>query len=290
LHVDELEKNIAPQQTPSTLHAAGNGEKDPEEAPSLTLKNRNYWTWRAASYSEGNRSELAGSLHRRWKEELLSHIARTWRSTADAALHVLDVGTGPGFFAIILAEAGFRVTAIDVTPSMLAEARKNAGPLAEKICFMEMDAQEPAFSAHSFDVVVSRNVTWNLPRPRQAYEAWLRLLKPGGLLLNFDANWYRYLFDEKALQGYCQDRANSARRGVRDPNIGKGYDVMEDIARRVPLSRELRPQWDLDVFRSLGVPAECDTQVWQRVWTDDEKLSFASTPLFLVAAKKPHAR
>ena len=37
-------------------------------------------------------------------------------------LRVLDVGTGPGFFAILLAEMGHAVTAVDYTPAMLEDA------------------------------------------------------------------------------------------------------------------------------------------------------------------------
>ena len=49
-----------------------------------------------------------------------------------------------------------------------------------------------------FDVVVSRNVTWNLPEPERGYAEWARVLRPGGLIINFDANWYRYLIDDSA--------------------------------------------------------------------------------------------
>ncbi len=199
----------------------------------------------------------------------------------------MEVGTGPGFFAILLRELGYDVTAIDLTPAMLAEAKKNAGELAGRICWMEMNAEALDFADATFDVVVSRNLTWNLPHPEKAYAEWARVLKPGGLLLNFDANWYAYLFDDEAQAAYDRDRANSAERGVWDQNVGENFDVMEDIARRVPLSSIRRPDWDLVQLRGLGLQAEADEQTWQRVWSEEEKLNFSSTPLFLVRAKKP---
>ena len=52
------------------------------------------------------------------------------------------------------------------------------------------------FGADSFDVVFSRNLTWNLPEPKKAYQSWLSVLKSGGLMLVFDANWYTYLIDD----------------------------------------------------------------------------------------------
>ena len=61
---------------------------------------------------------------------------------------------------------------------------------------------------------------------------------------------------------------------------------MEDIARRVPLSRVRRPAWDLQQFSSLGLSSEADEDIWQTVWSEEEKLNFASTPLFLVRASR----
>ena len=147
-----------------------------------------------------------------------------------------------------------------------------------------MNAEALTFADESFDAVVSRNLTWNLPHPDKAYAEWARVLKPGGLLLSFDANWYAYLFDDEAQAAYDRDRANSAEQGVWDQNVGENFDVMEDIARRVPLSNIRRLEWDLALLQGLSLHAEADGQIWQYVWSEEEKLNFASTPLFLVRA------
>ena len=252
----------------------------------ILSENKSYWTGRAASYSEVNQLELATEQRRKWRDCLSDEIVRQFPGRAPESLRVLEVGTGPGFFAILLRELGYDVTAIDLTPAMLEEAKKNAGELAGRICWMEMNAEALDFADASFDVVVSRNLTWNLPHPDKAYAEWARVLKPGGLLLNFDANWYAYLFDDEAQAAYDRDRANSAEQGVWDQNVGENFDVMEDIARRVPLSSIRRPDWDLALLQGLGLQAEADEQTWQRVWSEEEKLNFSSTPLFLVRAVK----
>ena len=252
----------------------------------ILSENKAYWTGRASGYSEVNQTELGSGQRQKWRDCLQSEIARHFPAAAADSLRILEVGTGPGFFAILLAELGYDVTAIDLTPAMLAEAKKNAGALAERIRFMEMNAESLDFKEALFDVVISRNLTWNLPHPDAAYAEWARVLKPGGLLLNFDANWYAYLFDEKAQAAYAQDRVNSAAQGVGDQNVGENFDVMEDIARRVPLSRIRRPAWDLAQLRSHGLLAEADEQVWERVWSEEEKLNFSSTPLFMLRAVK----
>ena len=253
----------------------------------ILSENRAYWTGRAAGYSEVNQLELGTEQRRKWRACLQREIARQFPGIAAAQLRVLEVGTGPGFFAILLCELGYDVTAIDLTPAMLTEAKKNAGALAGRIRFLEMNAEALKFEDAAFDAVISRNLTWNLPHPDAAYAEWARVLKPGGLLLNFDANWYAYLFDDEAQAAYDRDRVNSAEQGVWDQNVGENFDVMEDIARRVPLSNIRRPDWDLALLQGLGLQAEADEQTWQRVWSEEEKLNFSSTPLFLVRAKKP---
>ena len=131
-----------------------------------------------------------------------------------------------------------------------------------------------------------RNCAYWRSAPDRAYAEWARMLKPGGLLLNFDANWYAYLFDEKAQEAYERDRRNSAAEGVVDQNVGENFDVMDDIARRLPLSNVRRPEWDLELLRGLMLEAEADREVWRRIWSEEEKLNFASTPLFMVSAVK----
>ena len=260
------------------------------ELDTILAENKAYWTGRAPGYSEVNRLELATGQRQRWRECLRGELARQFPGRPAADLHVLEVGTGPGFFAILLRELGCDVTAVDLAPAMLREAKENAGRLADSIRFMEMNAEALTFADGSFDAVISRNLTWNLPHPDRAYAEWARVLRSGGLLLNFDANWYAYLFDEAAQAAYDRDRVNSAERGIWDQNVGdvgEAFDVMEDIARRVPLSSVRRPAWDLERLSALGLRCEAETDVWRRVWSEEEKISFASTPLFLVRGAKP---
>lgn len=249
-------------------------------------ENIHYWTHRAAGYSGVNQEELASDQKRVWRGVIARRIDARFPGRRPQALRVLDIGTGPGFFAIILAELGYRVTAVDYTASMLEEARRNAGTLARQIDFRQMDAEALTFEPASFDVVVTRNLTWNLPHPEEAYAQWTRVLAPGGLLLNFDANWYRYLWDETAQAAHNQDRDNLRRSDVRDETAGTDVDAMERIARQAPLSAQFRPQWDLDVLRHLGMKATANTEIWRQVWTREERINNASTPMFLVEGKK----
>lgn len=250
----------------------------------IISENRDYWTKRSVTYSQENREELGDEHRGLWLSVIADQISARFPNTPKESLHILEVGTGPGFFAIILAEAGYRVTAIDLTPAMLEQAKQNAGRLAPLIDFREMNAEALTFPAESFDIVVTRNLTWNLPHPETAYGHWCRVLKKGGMLLNFDANWYNYLFDDAARAGYDQDRENTAEKGFADLNVGENYDVMEDIARRIPLSAIVRPEWDRNVLTGLGMEVHIAENIWQKVWSEQEQLSFASTPMFMIQA------
>ena len=65
----------------------------------------------------------------------------------------------------------------------------------------------------------------------------------------FDGNHYLHLYDRdyaKADEGNS-DRDTHTHIGDVDTNI------MKEIARNLPLSRERRPQWDVDLLIEMGV-------------------------------------
>lgn len=253
---------------------------------SIIEQNAKYWDGRAGSYSEVNKWELAGESRSSWKSAIAECLSDHFTGKDLSSVSVLDAGCGPGFFSVIITELGCKVTAVDLSAEMLEEARHNAGDLSGSIDFRQMNVEVIDLPDHSFDVVISRNLTWNLPHPDAAYAEWCRVLKPGGLLINFDSNWYHYLFDEEKRAGYEADRVNSAELGMDDQNVGDNFDLMEGIAYEMPLSRIDRPSWDLEILTGLGLKASADSEIWERVWTEQEKVNFASTPMFMITAAK----
>ena len=262
---------------------------DQSSCDQLKEENEAYWTNRASGYSEVNKDELRTQQKATWTAELAAQIESAFPGAQPHELHVLDMGCGPGFFSIILARAGYRVTAADYTPAMLDEARTNARneSVEQAIDFCRMDAENLEVASDTFDIVVSRNLTWNLPHPDAAYAEWLRVLKPGGLLLNYDANWYAHLYDAELRRAYEADRQATQEAGIKDEYVGTDIDAMEDIARQMPLSPVERPAWDEGVLHEFGATQiEVDPQVWERVFSPEERVNYASTPMFRVKARK----
>ena len=256
------------------------------------LKNEihDYWTNRARGYSEYNQQEMADARRTMWRDKLLSLLRNQFPEKEPKEIKILDVGTGPGFFAILLAEAGYQVTAVDYTEEMLKEAQSNAGGLAECIVWKTGDAQALDVESNSFDAVVTRNVTWNLPRPDFAYKEWLRVLKPEGVLYNFDADWYGHLYNEEKRSSYEKDRRQTEEQNVEDYYSGTDIEKMEEIARQVPLSRLERPKWDIETMQKAGfLDVSCDEEVWKEVWTEEEIINNSTSPIFLLTGRKRDA-
>ena len=255
----------------------------------INQQNHAYWTDRASGYSEVNQEELAGIQKKTWSDLLDREIRDHFKigETQRSRIRILDIGAGPGFLSVILCEQGYQVTAADYAETMLEEAKQNAGTLAEKICFRREDAMNLCFPEATFDVVLSRNLTWNLPDPQRAYEEWLRVLKHNGLLLIFDANWYAYLKDEDKRKAYENDRQIVKEQGYEDYNIGEGFDIMEEIAKDLPLTGIIRPQWDEEIFREQKVSSvSCVEDIGSQVYSEKEKTNYSSTPLFMIKVVK----
>jgi SAM-dependent methyltransferase len=78
---------------------------------------------------------------------------------------VLDVGTGTGRAALILALGGAKVTAVDASEEMLAIARQRAAEqMLTTIKFQRADAHALDFVDRSFDAVVSFRLLMHVPQ------------------------------------------------------------------------------------------------------------------------------
>jgi 2-polyprenyl-3-methyl-5-hydroxy-6-metoxy-1,4-benzoquinol methylase len=101
-------------------------------------------------------------------------------------LRVLDVGTGTGVLALLIAELGHTVTGLDLSEGMLAEARRKARDAGLAIDLRLGDAEDPPADLTGFDAVVCRHLVWTLPDPGRAVAAWSAAAREGGLIAVID--------------------------------------------------------------------------------------------------------
>jgi len=90
---------------------------------------------------------------------------------------VLDVGTGTGRAALLLAARGASVTGVDASPEMLTIARQRAADTQTSIAFRQGDAHQLEFADRSFDIVVSLRVIMHSPRWRECIAEMCRVAK-----------------------------------------------------------------------------------------------------------------
>lgn len=247
--------------------------KQRPEIVSVPIKERiqNYWSERSRDFAGLRRQELEGEMAPLWQAEIEKYIPM------DRELKILDVGTGSGFFAILLAKLGHQVTGIDLTPSMIEEAAKLAAEQRVHADFLVMDAENPEFADESFDVVISRNLTWTLPHAEHAYRQWYRVLKSGGILLNFDADYG----NEKTVE-FDKLPVHHAHRQIGN-RLLKECDA---IKAELDISRYMRPTWDIHTLIDLGMEEmRIDMGVSRRIYMKKDAL-YNPTPLFAICGIK----
>lgn len=212
---------------------------------------KDYWDLRSKGFSDAVQEELENDSGKEWEAFFRQIIPENAR--------VLDDGMGPGFFSVLLAKLGHRVTAIDYSDGMVAQAKARFAQMGLPITAMQMDAQNLQFPDGSFDAVVSRNVIWNLDDPEKAYREIHRVLVPGGKVMIDDGNMYLYHHDEEYAEQHRKFMDLMVHRKEPDGGLhGKhntdnvDFKIIERIAEDLPMSYVRRPQWDFVKLVELG--------------------------------------
>ncbi|MFA9463084.1 MAG: class I SAM-dependent methyltransferase [Velocimicrobium sp.] len=149
--------------------------------------------------------------------------------------------------------------------------------------FRKMDINHLVFQNEEFDVIAIRNVTWTFEYPEQVYSEFKRILKIGGLLLIYDANWHLHFFDE--------ERLNRVRE--REERYFCRYGCRELVAianmkffATAPLTSTLRPAWDKRILEEIGMDVQIQDDIGENVYEEWEKDLYGESPLFEICARK----
>ena len=205
---------------------------DPESAKQITKM-----IWSVGDYTEVAKVTLPAAV------ELVDAAGITEGQA------VLDVATGSGNVAVLAAQRGARVSACDLTPSMVELARSRAAHEGLEIDVAEGDAEDLPYPDESFDAVLSVFGAMFAPRPEVVAAELFRVTKPGGIVGM--ANWTPDGFSgrqinlvtsyspggapsESGAMAWGTEEAVSERLGPHATSI--------DTARRI--ARNERESWD----------------------------------------------
>ena len=243
-----------------------------EESDDIKPRVTKYWTNRSDSFFVKRQNELDSLKANKWLGEIRKKIG------SEKPLRILDVGCGPGYFIVLLGLEGHDVTGIDLTRAMIDRAEKLIGMNGPYDCDLQavvMDGENLDFPDESFDVLLTRNLTWTLPHPIQAYSEWHRVLKKGGILLNFDAEYAKGAHNLK-------NQDNIAHKDISDEMKEECHKIYHMLS----ISTLDRPQWDVDILYQIGFESvEADCEFSDRMYDVKDEF-YIPDRMFMISAKK----
>ncbi len=108
-------------------------------------------------------------------------------AAVDTADEVLDVACGPGLVACEFARHAKHVTGIDLTPAMIAQAKRRQQEQGQTNLVWEVGEAVPLpYADNNFSLVITRYSFHHLLAPEQALEEMIRVCRPGGRVLVAD--------------------------------------------------------------------------------------------------------
>lgn len=118
---------------------------------------------------------------------------------------ILDVACGAGFLSNPLAQAGFKVTAVDLSEDSLKVAALM--DQTQSINYLKADAYALPFLDHSFDVVCSMDFLEHVDNPQKVISEIARVLKPNGLFFfhTFNRNPISWLVILKSVEWFIKN-------------------------------------------------------------------------------------
>lgn len=146
----------------------------PQEREAENARRKRAWDKQAASYDK----QIG------WCERNILGDHRSW-ACSRASGRVLEVAVGTGL-NLPSYPPGVEITGIDLSPQMLAIARKRAADLGIAADLREGDAHALPFPDESFDTVLCTYSLCNIPDVDRAVAEMRRVLRPGGRLVLVD--------------------------------------------------------------------------------------------------------
>jgi ubiquinone/menaquinone biosynthesis C-methylase UbiE len=179
---------------------------------------------------------------------------------------VLDAGCGTGVHSIRVARAGFHVKAIDISKTVLEDARRRATSegVVDKIDFEVADLTKLQFGDASFQTIFSWGVLIHVPDIDKALVEMVRVLKPGGRLAlqmtNMTAWDHKLESLVRALRGRGElgERMPFGRGGYCETHGGPMFWFRTDFS---ALSKRLKELGCVRIYRGASEFTELQRRV-----------------------------
>ncbi|HEY2786242.1 MAG TPA: class I SAM-dependent methyltransferase [Fimbriiglobus sp.] len=152
---------------------------------------------------------------------------------------VLDFGCGHGMATVVLARAGANVTAFDLSPGYVAEAKARTAANGVRAAFVVADGERLPYRDEFFDAVWGCAILHHLHLPTAAREL-NRVLKPGG------------------VAAFCEPWGGNpmlalARRFLPYPGKHRTPDERPLVRRDLVPLREVFPEMTVEGYQLIGM-------------------------------------
>jgi len=163
-------------------------------------------------------------------------------------LHILDIGTGPGWIPIILKKArpDWCVTALDASDLMLEESRTYADSRGIEIQWLKAYAENTGLSSNQFDLVLSHFSFHEFTEPTAVLQEMARVTKSGGTILIQD--WERPVGWKIPLailpvKFFYLLSPIMQRQAIESIQAAYTVQELKMFLQKTPLSFEITPFW-----------------------------------------------
>jgi len=157
--------------------------------------------------------------YRSWRERFWEVV----RSELSQGERLLEVGVGTGKNMPYWPQE-IQLTAMDLTPGMVARARQRAAKLGVEAVIMEGDAQSLEFPDNSFDAAAATFVFCSVPDPVLGLQELARVVRPGGSIFLME-----HVRSKNPRLGKLMDLVNPIVRNLMGPNINR--DTVGNVKR-----------------------------------------------------------
>lgn len=250
----------------------------PEAASPVDANHYSYTVYADPAMADAfDKARFSGPIGE-WLADSQARLLREYAGPSGGG-QVLDIGTGTGRAALVLASAGATVTGIDASAEMLRVAQARADARRAAVRFAVGDAHHLDFAAETFDTVVSLRVLMHTPDWRRCVAEACRVARTR-VIVDYPA-----AFSAAALQAAARHVAHRLGARTEPYRVFASRDIRAEFARHgFRITREHR-QFVLPIAVHKLVGARRVSERVERLLAAAGLLTLAGSPVTVLAER-----